>query len=141
HRLSCSARCDRKNGPATEPLVRDRLFNVSKKNFEPRAGLAWQPRPKTVLRAGAGIYHDQLLPSLYAGMSGHPRLGGTEAFFGPLLSIVPITAVPPPPPTCETPGTPPPPICAIYTYTTMSWQNKTPAKYEYHFGFEQQLFK
>ena len=23
----------------------------------------------------------------------------------------------------------------------MSWQNKTPAKYEYHFGFEQQLFK
>jgi len=141
HNRAGSVRFDRNNVPSTEPLFGDRFFNVSKKNFEPRAGLAWQPRPKTVLRAGAGIYHDQLLPFLYAGMSGHPRLGGTEAFFGPLLSIVPITAVRPPPPTCGTPGAPPPPICAIYSYTTMSWQNKTPAKYEYHFGFEQQLFK
>jgi len=141
HNRAGSVRFDRNNVPSTEPLFGDRFFNVSKKNFEPRAGLAWQPRPKTVLRAGAGIYHDQLLPFLYAGMSGHPRLGGTEAFFGPLLSIVPITAVRPPPPTCGTPGAPPPPACAIYSYTTMSWQNKTPAKYEYHFGFEQQLFK
>src|SRR5436309_3350382 len=34
--------------PFDSVKVLDKFFNVSKKNFEPRAGLAWQVRPKTV---------------------------------------------------------------------------------------------
>jgi hypothetical protein len=49
---------------ATKMVVSDTFFSIGKKNFEPRVGIAWQVTEsgKTVLRAGAGIYHNQLLP-------------------------------------------------------------------------------
>lgn len=48
--------------------LQDSFFTVSKKNFEPRVGLAWQVNSSgmTVLRAGFGIFHDHLLPSAYS---------------------------------------------------------------------------
>ena len=35
-----------------------RLWHAQKDDFAPRLGLAWQARPKSVLRAGAGIFYD-----------------------------------------------------------------------------------
>jgi hypothetical protein len=42
--------------------------NPALKNFEPRVGLAWDifGNGKTALRLGGGIYHDQLMPNVYA---------------------------------------------------------------------------
>ncbi|MSO21428.1 MAG: TonB-dependent receptor [Acidobacteria bacterium] len=48
--------------------VGDPLFtNPSLKNFAPRVGLAWSPfgSTKTSVRAGAGVFHDQILPNAY----------------------------------------------------------------------------
>lgn len=41
--------------------------NPSLKNFAPRVGLAWDPfgSGKTAVRAGFGIFHDQILPKYY----------------------------------------------------------------------------
>jgi outer membrane receptor protein involved in Fe transport len=49
---------------ATATVVSSSFITIAKKNFEPRVGLAWQLNDsgKTVLRAGAGIYHNQILP-------------------------------------------------------------------------------
>lgn len=50
-----------------EPEI-DSYFDASKKNFQPRFGFALQlnDRATTVLRGGAGVFHDQVLPHLYA---------------------------------------------------------------------------
>jgi carboxypeptidase family protein/TonB-dependent receptor-like protein len=52
---------------ATNTVLSDQFFSIGKRNFEPRFGLAWQltASGKTVLRAGGGIYHNQILPWLY----------------------------------------------------------------------------
>ena len=57
---------------ATSTVISDRFFRIGKKNFEPRIGLAWQvsKSEKTVLRAGGGIYHNQILPWAYALQAG-----------------------------------------------------------------------
>ena len=43
------------------------FLNTSLKNFAPRVGIAWTPfgSGKTSLRAGAGFYHDQIMPNVY----------------------------------------------------------------------------
>ncbi|MBI4479255.1 MAG: TonB-dependent receptor [Acidobacteria bacterium] len=50
--------------PATVDVGDPYFTNPSLKNFAPRAGFAWDPMGdgKMSIRAGAGIYHDQLLP-------------------------------------------------------------------------------
>ncbi|MFS8085219.1 MAG: hypothetical protein ACMG6H_06280, partial [Acidobacteriota bacterium] len=45
---------------------RTQIFNPDKNNFEPRVGLAWSPNwfgqnHSTVIRAGFGVFHDQIL--------------------------------------------------------------------------------
>ncbi|HEX3743843.1 MAG TPA: TonB-dependent receptor [Bryobacteraceae bacterium] len=54
--------------PLSPALVKSPdFFDVGKKNFEPRVGLAWRLNSsgKTVLRAGAGIYHNEIYPYIY----------------------------------------------------------------------------
>lgn len=48
--------------------ILDHYLEVSKKNIEPRLGVAWQLNSKgtSVLRSGFGIFHDQILPQVYA---------------------------------------------------------------------------
>jgi hypothetical protein len=98
------------SAPAMVPS--DTYFRISKKNFEPRVGLAWKLNDsgKTILRAAAGIYHNQILPYVYALNIGNPpaygRFTATNPPFpngytvlkpGALLAITPFT------PTVKTP--------------------------------------
>jgi hypothetical protein len=50
-----------------EPEI-DSYFDIAKKTFQPRFGFAWQlnDAATTVIRGGAGIFHDQPLPHLYS---------------------------------------------------------------------------
>jgi outer membrane receptor protein involved in Fe transport len=52
---------------AANTVVSPNFLDYPKKSFEPRVGLAWQltGSGKTVLRAGAGIYHNQIFPWFY----------------------------------------------------------------------------
>jgi outer membrane receptor protein involved in Fe transport len=52
---------------ATATVDANDFFVTAKKNFSPRIGLAWRPTDsgRTVVRAGAGIYYNQILPWLY----------------------------------------------------------------------------
>jgi hypothetical protein len=70
---------------STSMAVWPSFFGVGKKNFEPRFGLAWQLNAsgKTVLRLGAGIYHDQILPWLFAQQT------RTPPFFASFLATNP----------------------------------------------------
>jgi hypothetical protein len=116
--------------PLDSVQVLDKFINVSKKNFEPRAGIAWQLSGKTVLRAGAGIYHDQLLPFIYARNSSKmpPFFGRVSIDRLPLLSFIPISAAVQP-------------NLSVISFTTMNWQSQTPTKYQYNLAVEQQLWK
>ena len=53
---------------ATSTVLSDHFFSIGRNNLEPRLGLAWRLNEsgKTVLRAGGGIYHNQILPWAYA---------------------------------------------------------------------------
>jgi hypothetical protein len=52
---------------STSTVVSDHFFGIGKKNFEPRLGLAWRLNDsgKTIIRAGGGIYHNEILPWAY----------------------------------------------------------------------------
>ncbi len=54
----------------TDPAfsLSDVFIEITSKNFEPRAGFAWQVNEsgKTVVRGGFGIFHDQILPVYYS---------------------------------------------------------------------------
>lgn len=55
---------------STSVTVTKNVFekNPALKNFEPRVGMAWNifGNGKTALRMGGGLYHDQLMPNVYA---------------------------------------------------------------------------
>jgi hypothetical protein len=48
------------------------LWHPQKDDFAPRLGLAWQPFPNLVLRAGAGIYYDLGYSAVANGTSAFP---------------------------------------------------------------------
>jgi TonB dependent receptor len=63
------AYCGSNPTPGCGPtILKGSYFGVTKKDFQPRIGLAWQLSESgtTVLRAGFGIYHDHVLPYSYA---------------------------------------------------------------------------
>lgn len=62
--------------------ILDRYFEISKKNIQPRIGLAWQLNDKgtTVVRAGFGIFHNLILPDVY-----HNDIGKLPPFYSLLV--------------------------------------------------------
>src|SRR5262249_32842300 len=67
--------------------------NPQKKNFSPRVGLAWQAAPKTVIRAGAGIFF-----STFVGVNAAPTDFGTGGFVSNFLFLGPRNPLPNTPP-------------------------------------------
>jgi hypothetical protein len=107
--------------------VTDQFFRISKKTFEPRFGLAWRLNGsgKTVLRAGGGIYHNQILPYAY----------GLNVFNPPFYGRFQINN--PPFPNGYTVLTPNAPLNA----TPFTPEVKTPTNYQYNLSIQQQLLK
>ena len=122
-------------------VVSDRYFEIAKKNIEPRVGLAWQPfaNGKTVLRAGAGIYHNQVLPWLYAQHISNPPFSGkfsldscsdpgctTLAFPNAAESLVGVNPN-------DAPGTVTPRTAASFL--------KVPTNYQYNMSLQHDIYK
>src|SRR5438132_11002058 len=63
--------------PATTVLT-DSYTRVTKKDFQPRVGFAWQVNGSgtSVVRAGFGMFHDHVLPYSYVALA-----SGTPPFF------------------------------------------------------------
>jgi carboxypeptidase family protein len=72
---------------ATQTVISGKYFSIGKKNFEPRVGLAWQLNEsgKTVLRAGAGIYHNQILTWAFDNQTRQPPYSGTLSVANPIF--------------------------------------------------------
>ena len=77
----------------------DYFLNPSLKNFAPRIGLAWDPfqTGKTSVRAGFGMYHQQILAYIYRspGNRAAPFFAVAEADLGDVSSIDFPTLTPP----------------------------------------------
>lgn len=114
---------------ATATVVSDRFFNIRKKNIEPRFGLAWQldGQGKTVVRVGAGIYHNQVLPWAFS------QQARTPPFYG-LYSL----ANPPFPNAADFLKTPAAGTVALNMMTPV---NKTPTAYQYNLSVQRQISK
>jgi hypothetical protein len=62
-------------------VLKDSYFSVAKKDFQPRAGFAWQLNQTgtTVVRAGFGMFHDHILPYSFVALA-----SATPPFYTPL---------------------------------------------------------
>jgi carboxypeptidase family protein len=114
---------------AAQMTIQHAAFSVAKKNFAPRVGLAWRLNEsgKTVLRAGGGIFHNPILPALYA----NPE-SALPPFFSNLQAISPtfpngLQAL-------AAGGAKP----QLKVYVPF---NKLPVTDQYNLSMEQQLFK
>jgi hypothetical protein len=118
----------------TDPLptvLKDSYFSITKKDIQPRVGFAWQldGSGKTVVRAGAGIFHDHILPFSYTALA-----TGTPPFFSTLSDQA--YPVPFPKDTNLTNG-PPPPL----QFNRVPAVNKEPAKISYNLTLQQEVMK
>ncbi len=75
--------------PAGRPL-----WHPEKDDFAPRLGLAWQARPKLVLRAGAGIFYDLGYSDITNAMIGFPYIQ-QKLIFGTSFPLIGSAADPP----------------------------------------------
>jgi len=114
---------------ATAMVVSDRYFNISKKNFEPRIGLAWQMTSsgKTVLRAGGGIYHNQLLPWAF------PQQINVPPFFGTFNTNTPVF----PNPYLAFTGA----STGLLALNVMNPAEKTPADVQYNLSIQHEILR
>jgi len=117
-------------------VLKDHWFSLGKKDFQPRAGFAWQldGSGKTVVRAGFGIFHDHVLPFSWAtGVDGTPPyfrtlsdLANPGANYYPAFPIDPnLTSGPPPP----------------GQFSPFPSSIKEPSKIQYNFTLQQQVMK
>lgn len=108
--------------------VQKTYFTLTKKNFEPRVGLAWQltGSGNTVLRAGYGIFHDHVLPGIYS----------TQVSRTPPFSNL-LDAVNPPFPSGYLALT----QVGVPRLATIAPFVKEPTKNSYSLSLQQQLFK
>jgi len=111
-------------------VLKDSFFSITKKDFEPRAGFAWQLNGSgtTVVRSGFGIFHDHILPYAFAtAASGYPP------FFVTLSDLRnPVF----PRDTNLTNGPAPPAQFGGWLAT-----NKEPTKIQYNLTLQQQVMK
>jgi hypothetical protein len=112
----------------TQLTVVPQYIQISKKNFEPRVGLAWQLNSKgtTVVRAGFGITHDQILPTVY---------GLNVAKLPPFYHIYTVTNPTFPNGYANLVGS------GALTLLTVDHHMKTPTKNQYSVSIQQQLGK
>jgi hypothetical protein len=118
---------------ATATVPSDHLFSTTKKNFEPRFGLAWRLNNsgKTVLRVGGGIYHNQVLPWLYQSFDNVPPIYGKDTIKNPPfpdgyeLATAPLTAA----------GN------GTGSLQVMAPVVKTPVDDQYNVSIQQQIYK
>ncbi len=116
-------------------VLKDSFFSVGKKEFQPRVGLAWQLNGSgtSVLRAGAGIFNDHILPYSYAAFaSGYPP------FFATLTDLRsnPVPGTPGPVFPFETLTTGPTQFGGFPTDTITE-----PSKIQYNLTLQQQVMK
>jgi hypothetical protein len=71
------------------------LWHPQKDDFAPRLGLAWQPLPNLVLRAGAGIFYDLGYAAVANGTSGFPYVQD-KLFLSTAFPVSAADAAPPP---------------------------------------------
>jgi hypothetical protein len=100
---------------------------IDKLNFEPRFGLAWRLNEsgKTVVRAGGGIYQNQILPWLYWGETRTPPFFALTTLANPPFpsGAQALTA----------PGT--------IQLAIMAPVDKTPTTYQYNVSIQQEISK
>lgn len=115
---------------ATSTHVSDTFFTIGKNNFEPRFGLAWQldASGRTVLRLGAGIYHDQILPWAFSQQTRTPPFFGLFLLHNPPFPNAAQSLTGPP-----APGT--------LGLNQMAPFNDTPADYQYNLSIQRQVAK
>jgi hypothetical protein len=121
--------------PAPKVLT-DSYFSIAKKDFQPRAGFAWQLNGSgtTVVRAGFGLFHDHILPYAFAtGVSGMPPFFRTlsdlavpQANYYPAFPFDPNLASGPPPPG---------------QFNAYPASIKEPGKIQYNLTLQQQVLK
>jgi hypothetical protein len=114
---------------ATSTVISDKFFSIGKKNFEPRFGLAWRLNEsgKTVLRAGGGIYHNQILPWAYA----------VQLKIPPFFGVLNVTNPPFPNGYAALGGA----TQGLLTLNVMAPYQKTPVSDQYTVSIQQQLQK
>ena len=115
-------------------VLKDHFFGISKKDFEPRVGLAWQLNGsgKTVLRSGFGILHDHIFPYAFATAS-----SGIPPFFKTLSDLQGPTNQPVFPKDTNLLSGPVPPL----QFGSWLANNKEPVKVQYNLTLQQQIMK
>jgi Carboxypeptidase regulatory-like domain/TonB dependent receptor len=109
------------------------LWNPQKDDFAPRLGLAWQPRPSVVVRAGAGIFYDLGYSDVTDAMTAFPYVQQKLLLSSPSLSLsFPLSAANAAPPPFTT--APPSPYTAV-----VDPNHVLPRTYEWNAAVEQTL--
>jgi outer membrane receptor protein involved in Fe transport len=114
----------------TTTVEKDHFVSVSKKDFQPRVGFAWQADAsgKTVVRGGFGIFHDHILPFSFVA-----NASGTPPFFSTLSDLTnPVFPLD----TNLTNGAPPPP-----QFNPLPASVKEPSKIQYNLNLQREIIK
>jgi hypothetical protein len=118
---------------ATSLTVSSSFADIQRKTFEPRFGLAWEltSSGKTVLRAGAGIYHNQILPYYYHVLSKNPPFAGLFSATNPPFpnGLSKFNGL--------TPGT----STGLVNLFILAPYQKTPTNYQYNVSIQQELWR
>ena len=114
--------------------VSNHYFTVTKKNLEPRVGLAWQVNGsgKTVLRAGGGIYHGEIGPWIYGNTTRNPPFFGSISVANPSF---PNGALPYAGYTPSATGN------GLIVLNIMAPVEKTPVSDQYNLSIQQEIFR
>jgi Carboxypeptidase regulatory-like domain/TonB dependent receptor/TonB-dependent Receptor Plug Domain len=115
-------------------VLKNHFFGITKKDFEPRVGLAWQLNGsgKTVLRSGFAVLHDHIFPYAFATAS-----SGIPPFFKTLSDLQGPTNQPVFPRDTNLLNGPTPPL----QFGSWLATNKEPSKIQYNLTLQQQVMK